>query len=105
MAGYSPAVRLGPPWWFHDSVQSVRRYFDQMIQTAGLYNTAGFNDDTLAFASIPARHDVWRRVSCDWLAGQVVQGLLAEDEAAALACELAVGLAKRAYRVQEGAAR
>ncbi|MEI7771513.1 MAG: glucuronate isomerase [Chloroflexales bacterium] len=97
LAGYYPAVLLGPPWWFHDSVHGMRRYFDQVVETAGLYNTAGFNDDTRAFASIPARHDVWRRVSCDWLAEQVVQGLLAEDEAADLAYELAAGLAKRAY--------
>jgi glucuronate isomerase len=101
LAGYYPAVLLGPPWWFHDSVNGMRRYFDQVIETAGIYNTAGFNDDTRAFASIPARHDVWRRVSCDWLAGQVVQGLLAADEAAELAFEFAVGLAKRAYRVIE----
>jgi glucuronate isomerase len=105
LAGYYPAVLLGPPWWFFDSVQGMRRYFDRVVETAGLYNTAGFNDDTRAFASIPARHDVWRRVSCDWLAGQVVQGLLAEDEAAELAPELAVGLAKRAYRAQEGVER
>jgi glucuronate isomerase len=76
----------------------MRRYFDLVVETAGLYNSAGFNDDTRAFASIPARHDVWRRVSCDWLAGQVIQGLLAEEEATELAVELAVGLAKRAYR-------
>jgi glucuronate isomerase len=103
LAGYYPAVLLGPPWWFHDSVNGMRRYFDLVVETAGLYNTAGFNDDTRAFASIPARHDVWRRVSCDWLAGQVIQGLLAEDEAAELAYELAVGLAKRAYRAPQGA--
>lgn len=101
LAGYYSAVRLGPPWWFFDSVQGMRRYFDRVIETAGFYNTAGFNDDTRAFCSIPARHDVWRRVSCDWLAGQVVEGLLAEDEAAELAGELAVGLARRAYRVGE----
>ncbi len=100
LAGYYPAVLLGPPWWFHDSVNGMRRYFDQVVETAGLYNTAGFNDDTRAFASIPARHDIWRRVSCDWLAGQVVQGFLAEDEAADLAHALAAGLAKRAYRVE-----
>jgi glucuronate isomerase len=98
LAGYYPAVLLGPPWWFHDSVNGMRRYFDLVVETAGLYNTAGFNDDTRAFASIPARHDVWRRVSCDWLAGQVIQGLIAEEEAAELAVDLAVGLAKRAYR-------
>ncbi|MCE7985438.1 MAG: glucuronate isomerase [Caldilinea sp. CFX5] len=99
LAGHYPALRLGPPWWFHDSVNGMRRYFDQVIETAGLYNTAGFNDDTRAFASIPSRHDVWRRVSCDWLAGLVVQGLLAEDEAVEMAYECAIGLAKRAYRV------
>lgn len=104
LAGYYPAVLIGPPWWFHDSVNGMRRYFDQVIETAGFYNTAGFNDDTRAFASIPARHDVWRRVSCDWLAGQVVQGLLAEDEAVELAHQLAIGLAKRAYRVEAGGA-
>lgn len=99
LAGHYPAVRLGPPWWFHDSVNGMRRYFDRVIETAGLYNTAGFNDDTRAFASIPSRHDVWRRVSCDWLAGLVVAGLLAEDEAAEMAYACAYGLAKRAYRI------
>jgi len=97
LAGHYPAVKLGPPWWFYDSVNGMRRYFEQVIETAGLYNTAGFNDDTRAFASIPSRHDVWRRVSCDWLAGLVVQGMLAEDEAAAMAYECAYGLAKAAY--------
>lgn len=101
LAGYYPAVLLGPPWWFHDSVAGMRRYFDQVMETAGLYNTAGFNDDTRAFASIPARHDVWRRVSCDWLAGQVASGLLHEEEAIEMAGECAIGLTRRAYRVPE----
>jgi glucuronate isomerase len=101
LAGHYPALRLGPPWWFFDSVNGMRRYFDRVIETAGLYNTAGFNDDTRAFASIPSRHDVWRRVSCDWLAGLVVQGLLAKDEAAEMALDCATGLAKRAYNVDK----
>ena len=101
LAGHYPAMLLGPPWWFFDSPLGMRCYFDQVIETAGLYNTAGFNDDTRAFASIPSRHDVWRRASCDWLAGMVVQGLLAEDEAHEMAHECAYGLAKRAYRVPE----
>jgi glucuronate isomerase len=100
LAGYYPAVLLGPPWWFHDSVNGMRRFFDQVIETAGLYNTAGFNDDTRAFASIPARHDVWRRVSCDWLAGQVVQGFIEEGDGYEMAGLLATGLAKRAYRAE-----
>jgi glucuronate isomerase len=77
----------------------MRRYFDQVIETAGLYNTAGFNDDTRAFCSIPARHDVWRRVSCDWLAGLTVRGQIDEEDAAGMAHELVYGLAKRAYRL------
>ena len=99
LAGHYPALRLGPPWWFHDSPNGMRRYFDQVMETAGLYNTAGFNDDTRAFCSIPARHDVWRRVSCDWLAGLVVRGQITDADAADMAHELAYGLAKRAYRL------
>jgi glucuronate isomerase len=101
LAGHYPAMLLGPPWWFFDSPLGMRRYFDRVIETAGLYNTAGFNDDTRAFASIPARHDIWRRVSCDWLAGLVVEGLLAEGEAHEMAHGCAYGLAKRAYRIPE----
>ncbi len=103
LAGHYPALLLGPPWWFFDSPGGMRRYFERVIETAGLYNTAGFNDDTRAFASIPARHDVWRRVSCDWLAGLVVQGLIAEDEAHEMARACATDLAKRAYRVPDPA--
>ncbi len=99
LAGHYPALRLGPPWWFHDSPNGIRRYFDKVMETAGIYNTAGFNDDTRAFCSIPARHDVWRRVSCDWLAGLVVRGQVDETDAAEMAHELAYGLAKRAYRL------
>ncbi|NPV56727.1 MAG: glucuronate isomerase [Anaerolineae bacterium] len=99
LAGHYPAVRLGPPWWFHDSLGGIGRYFDQVVETAGLYNLAGFNDDTRAFASIPARHDLWRRASANWLAGQVATGVLELDEAEEMAVALAVGLAKTAYRL------
>ena len=99
LAGHYPALRLGPPWWFFDSPLGMRRYLDQVIETAGFYNTAGFNDDTRAFASIPARHDMWRRVTCNWLANHVVEGFLDEDDAADVAYELAYGLAKRAYKL------
>jgi glucuronate isomerase len=101
LAGHYPALLLGPPWWFYDSVNGVQRYLDQVVETAGLYNTAGFNDDTRAFASIPARHDVWRRVTCNWLAGLAVRGLIDEADAAELAYQCAYGLAKRAYRMPE----
>ena len=77
----------------------MRRYFDQVMETAGLYNTAGFNDDTRAFCSIPARHDVWRRVSADWLAGLVQRHVVDRQDATEMMQELAVGLAKRAYKL------
>ncbi len=101
LAGHYRAVRLGPPWWFHDSLNGMARYFDQVMETAGLWNTAGFNDDTRAFVSIPARHDVWRRASADWLAGLVVRGLVDEQGAVEMAREMADGLARRAYRLGE----
>jgi glucuronate isomerase len=77
----------------------MRRYLDLVIETAGLANTAGFNDDTRAFASIPTRHDIWRRVSCDWLAGLVLEGLIDEQAASDMAHDCAIGLARRAYRL------
>jgi len=101
LAGHYPAVLLGPPWWFFDSVNGMQRYLDQVVETAGLANTAGFNDDTRAFASIPARHDVWRRVTCNWLAGLAVRGLIDEEDAAEMARECAYGLAKRAYNLDK----
>ncbi|CAG1004444.1 partial glucuronate isomerase, partial [Gammaproteobacteria bacterium] len=99
LAGHYPALKLGPPWWFFDSLNGMNRYFDAMIETAGLYNTAGFNDDTRAFCSIPARHDVWRRASCNWLAGMVVRGIVDLDEAETMAHDMAYGLAKKAYKL------
>ncbi|BAY10873.1 glucuronate isomerase [Calothrix sp. NIES-2098] len=99
LAGHYPAVLLGPPWWFHDSVNGMERYFDRVMETAGLYNTAGFNDDTRAFVSIPARHTVWRRVACNWLAGLVVRGLVEEEEGFEMAQALVYDLAKSAYKL------
>jgi glucuronate isomerase len=103
LAGYYPALRLGPPWWFHDSLNGIARYLDQVVETAGLYNTAGFNDDTRAFASIPARHDVWRRAAASWLAGLVVRAQVDDAGAREMAHEMAYGLAKRAYRLDVSA--
>lgn len=99
LAGHYPAVKLGPPWWFFDSLNGMRRYFDQVMETAGIYNTAGFNDDTRAFPSIPARHDLWRRASANWLAGLVVRHIVDEAEAAEMAFELAFGLAQKVYHL------
>jgi glucuronate isomerase len=99
IAGHYPAVKLGPPWWFHDSLNGMQRYFDRIMETAGLHNTAGFNDDTRAFASIPARHDLWRRASADWAAGLVARGIVDLDDARGMCHDLAYGLVKRAYRL------
>ncbi len=97
LAGHYPTVKIGPPWWFHDSVNGMRRYFDRIMETAGIYNTAGFNDDTRAFPSIPARHDVWRRASANWVAGLIVRGLIDMQDGVEMIHALAYGLAKKAY--------
>jgi glucuronate isomerase len=101
LAGHYPAVLLGPPWWFHDSVNGMVRYLDAVLETASLYNTAGFNDDTRAFVSIPTRHDVWRRVTSNWLAGQVATGLIDLEDALSMAQDTSYNLAKRAYRLEQ----
>lgn len=103
LAGHYPALTLGAPWWFFDSPFGIRRYLDAVVETVGIYNLAGFNDDTRAFASIPSRHDVWRRVSCDWLAGLIMIGVVDEEDARDMARELAYGRAKDAYRLEESA--
>ncbi len=99
LAGHYPCLKLGPPWWFHDSPEGMRRFREQATETAGFYNTVGFNDDTRAFLSIPARHDVARRVDAGFLAQLVVEHRIDEDEAVELAEELTVGLVRKAYRL------
>lgn len=99
IAGHYPAVKLGPPWWFFDSLNGMAHYFDQVMETAGIYNTAGFNDDTRAFPSIPARHDVWRRASVNWLANLVVRGIVDMNDAEQMAQALAYDLVKKAYKL------
>jgi glucuronate isomerase len=99
LAGHYPCLRLGPPWWFHDSPEGMMRFRERVTETAGFYNTVGFNDDTRAFLSIPARHDVARRVDSAYLAKLVTGHRLDEDEAFELAQALAYGLAKQAYRL------
>ncbi len=99
LAGVYPALKLGPAWWFHDSPEGMRRFREMTTETAGFYNTVGFNDDTRAFPSIPARHDIARRVDCAFLARLVAEHRLREEEAFDLAKELAYTLAKKAYRL------
>ncbi len=98
LAGHYPAVKLGPAWWFNDSLNGMTRFRESVTDTAGLYNTVGFVDDTRAFPSIPARHDLARRVDANWIAGLVVRGIVDRDDAEAMCQDAAYRLAKRAYR-------
>jgi len=99
LAGHYPSLRLGPPWWFHDSPEGMQRFREQATETAGFYNTVGFNDDTRALLSIPARHDVARRMDAGFLAKLVAEHRLDEDEALEFAQELTVGLVRKAYKL------
>jgi glucuronate isomerase len=99
LAGHYPCLRLGPPWWFYDSPEGMLRFRELATETAGFANTVGFNDDTRAFPSIPARHDVARRVDCRYLAQLVAEHRLDEDEAAEVAVDLAYRLPKAAYKL------
>jgi glucuronate isomerase len=105
LAGYYPALTIGPPWWFHDSLNGIDRYLDAVVETAGIANLAGFNDDARSFCSIPARHDLWRRATADWLAGLVVRHVVDEASATEMSAELASGLARRAYRLDDAHVR
>jgi len=100
LAGHYPALRLGPPWWFHDSIEGMKRFRERVTETAGIYNTAGFNDDTRAFLSIPARHDLSRRVDSSFLAGLVARHILEIEEAEEMIADLACNLARQTYRLE-----
>jgi glucuronate isomerase len=99
LAGHYPCLRLGPPWWFHDSPEGMMRFREQVTETAGFYNTVGFNDDTRAFLSIPARHDMARREDCAFLAKLVAEHRLEEEEALEVAHDLAYRLVKKTYKL------
>jgi glucuronate isomerase len=99
LAGVYPVLKLGPAWWFHDSPEGMMRFREQTTETAGFYNTVGFNDDTRAFLSIPARHDVARRIDCAFLARLVAEHRLDESGAVRIATDLAYRLPKQAYRL------
>ncbi len=99
LAGHYPAVRLGPPWWFNDSIEGMRRFRERTTETASIYNTAGFNDDTRAFCSIPARHDLSRRMDANFLGGLVARHIVSLADAADMAQALAYDLVKETYRL------
>ena len=99
LAGHYPAMKLGSAWWFHDSIEGMTRYRQMVTETAGFYNTAGFNDDTRAFVSIPARHDLSRRVDSNYLAGLVAKHILDLDDAKHIGKSLAYDLVKQTYKL------
>lgn len=100
LAGHYPILRLGPPWWFFDSWLGIQRFLDAVVETAGIYNLVGFNDDTRAYPSIPARHDLWRRACADWLARQVLRGFIDDEDARQMIRALAYDLAKQTYKLE-----
>lgn len=100
LAGHYPCLRLGPAWWFHDSPEGIMRFREQTTETAGFYNTAGFNDDTRALFSIPARHDMSRRVDCSYLARLVCEHRISETDALTIATDLTYNLPKQTYRIK-----
>ena len=99
LAGVYPSLRLGPPWWFHDSLNGMQRWRDSVTETAGYYNTVGFIDDTRAFTSIPVRHDVARRFDSAYLAAQVSQDRLSKSAAIELAPQIAYHLSKDFFKL------
>ena len=99
LAGAYPCIKIGPPWWFMDSWYGMKRYFEAVMETAGIYNTVGFNDDSRSLLSIPVRHDVWRRASANWLANLLVRGIIDEEDAEKMIYQLSGRLAKSAYRL------
>ncbi len=99
IAGHYPAVKLGASWWFHDSIQGMTRYRQNVTETAGIYNTVGFTDDTRAFLSIPARHDLARRMDSNFLSGMVARHIVSMEEAKSMGKALAYDLAKKAYNL------
>jgi glucuronate isomerase len=99
LAGHYPVLKIGPAWWFFDSPDGMRRYREFTTETAGFYNTVGFNDDARSFLSIPARHEVARRIDCGYLASLVAEHRIGMDDALEVATDLAYNLPKKSYRL------
>ena len=99
LAGFYPSVYAGAPWWFLDAPEAIRRYRGAVTETAGFGRTSGFIDDTRAFCSIPARHDMSRRLDCGYLAELVATHRLDEDEALATAYDLVALNPKAAFKL------
>jgi glucuronate isomerase len=91
LAAFYPAMFIGVPWWFLDAPDAIRRFRAAVTETAGFSRTSGFVDDTRAFCSIPARHDMSRRLDAGYLSRLVVEHRLDEQEAAEAAVDLVAG--------------
>jgi glucuronate isomerase len=99
MASYYPGLWLGAPWWFLDSPDAMARFWGAITESAGFGKSAGFVDDTRAYCSIPARHDLARRAHCAFLAGLVAEHRIEREDAADLAADFAYRLPKAAFRL------
>jgi glucuronate isomerase len=99
LAGFYPAVYVGVPWWFLDAPEAIRRFRAAVTETAGFSRTSGFVDDTRAFCSIPARHDMSRRIDAGWLAQLVAEHRLDEDEATETALDLVTGRPRAVFKL------
>ena len=99
LAGFYPSVYVGAPWWFLDAPDAVRRFRSAVTETAGFSRTSGFIDDTRAFCSIPARHDMSRRLDAGYLARLVAEHLLDEDEAVETAVDLVAGRPREVFKL------
>lgn len=99
LAGFYPSVFIGAPWWFLDAPDSANRFREATTEIAGFYKGSGFIDDTRAFLSIPARHDMARRVDCSFLARLVVEGRITHEQAEQIAVDLVVAVPKKAFNL------
>ncbi len=99
LAGFYPSVYVGAPWWFLDTPDAITRFRSAVTDTVGFSKTSGFVDDTRAFCSIPARHDMSRRTDAGYLARLVAEHRIGEDEAADVITDLAGPLPRRVFRL------
>jgi glucuronate isomerase len=99
LAGFYPSVYAGAPWWFLDAPDAIRRYRSAVTETAGFAKTSGFIDDTRAFCSIPARHDMSRRLDAGYLAQLVAEHRLSEEEAADTLHDLVVTIPRKVFKL------
>ncbi len=99
LAGFYPSVYAGAPWWFIDAPEAIRRYRSAVTESAGFGKTSGFIDDTRAFCSIPARHDMSRRLDAGFVAQLVTEGRLDEDEAVETMHDLVVTNPRKAFKL------